>query len=229
VSTMTTLRKKSRKQARRANKKVSPVAADTREATARYAEAAKEWAGPKAEAAKDWAAPRAEAARDWASPKVEDAVTKVKSDVIPKVAGAVTVALVASEPVREEAKTRGTAAVAALKGEVAPPPKKHRLRKLFVLAGVLGAAYVGWRAWAAKQNATRTPEPWAAPAPSGDVYPVDEHPLTDDPAAASPDEALADAAEEGAVAEDTSQLTAVTETVPPSRARKVKDQSDTGS
>jgi hypothetical protein len=229
VSTMTTMRKKSRKQARRANKKLGPLAADAREATTRYAEAAKDWTAPRAEAALDWAAPKAEAAKEWAAPRVEPAVTKVKSDVLPKVAEAVTAALAASEPAREEAKARGAAAVAALLGELEPPKQKtHRLRKMFLLAGVIGAAYAGWKAWAGQQQRS-APEPWAAPAPTGNVDvmgPAAGHPLADDPAAASPDEALADAALADEVAGDTSTIKAVTtEPVPPKRARKVKDQS----
>ena len=115
-----------------------------------------------AESTRDWAAPKVEAAREWAAPHVEAGATRVKDDVLPRVAGAVTAALAASEPAREEAKTRGSAALAALKGEIeAPKPKKHRLRKLFLLAGVVGAAVAGWKAWVGQTN--RQPEPWATP------------------------------------------------------------------
>src|SRR5688500_17744203 len=145
------LRKESRKSARRAGQKMAPVASDARESAARYAESTR-----------DWAAPKVEAARDWAAPHVEAGATRVKDDVLPRVAGAVTAALAASQPAREEAQTRGSAAPAALKGEIeAPKPKKHRLRKLFLLAGVVGAAVAGWKAWVGQTN--RQPEPWATP------------------------------------------------------------------
>lgn len=219
MSRMTTLRKDSRKRVRRANKKIAPVASDARESAVKYAEEAREWA-----------APRVEAARDWAAPRVEPAVTKVKSDVLPKVATAVTAALAASEPAREEAKTRGTAAIAALKGEVeAPAPKKHRLRKLFLLAGVVGAAVAGWKAWAAQG---REEQPWATPLPStGNVTPAPAHPVTDDVAGSSPDEALADAAEETAVESETLAATAEspaveTEKVAPKQAKKAKKETE---
>ena len=144
MSRMTTLQKKSRTKARHANKRaakaVSPVAADARDAAVRYADATRDWAAPKVETAVDWAAPKVDTAKDWAAPKVEPAVDKVKSDVLPAVAGAVTTALAATEPARAEAANRGSAALAALKGEVDPPKaKKHRVRKLFLLATVLGA------------------------------------------------------------------------------------------
>ena len=231
---MTTLQKKSRKTARRANKRtsaaVSPVAADARDAAVRYADATRDWAAPKVETAVDWAAPKVGTARDWAAPKVEPAVDKVKSDVLPAVAGAVATALAATEPARAEAANRGSAALAALKGEVAPPKKrKHRVRKLFLLATVLGAAYAGWKAWLARSNdpvdAWTTPATPVVPAaaPVGNVTAVSSTSVTDDPAGASPDEALADAA-----GEDEVDLT-TTEPVSTARAKKVSEAAAKGS
>ena len=230
VSRMTMMRKESRKSARRARKKVAPVTSDARESAMKYAESTRDWAAPKVEAAKDWAAPR-----------VEPVAARVKDDVIPKVAAAVAAALAASEPAREEAKTRGTAAIAALRGEVeAPKPKKHRVRKLFLLAGVVGAAVAGWKAWVGQQN--REPEPWATPirsttagSPAGGPAPI-----TDDAAGASPDEALADATEEKAVGAEKAKpssaaggapratTTSTTEKVPAKAAKKAKAEGDAG-
>ena len=239
------LRKESRKSARRAGKKVAPVASDARESAVRYAESTRDWAAPKVEAAKDWAEPVA---------------TRVKDDVLPRVAEAVTAALAASEPAREEAKSRGTAAIAALRGEVeAPKPKKHRVRKLFLLAGVVGAAVAGWKAWVGQS--ARQPEPWATPigtASSGGVGTGGTAgsrastgrtggtsgsavtPVTDDAAGASPDEALADKAEEDAVSAEKatpasttggsrSSTASTTEKVPPKAAKKAaKAEGETG-
>ncbi|MEP6760511.1 MAG: DUF5324 family protein, partial [Sporichthyaceae bacterium] len=226
------LRKESRKSARRAGKKMSPVASDARDSAVRYAESTR-----------DWAAPKVEAARDWAAPRVEPVATRVKEDVLPRVAEAVTAALAASEPAREEAKSRGTAAIAALRGEVeAPKPKKHRVRKMFLLAGVVGAAVAGWKAWVGSSN---KPDPWATPigtassAGAGTGGSAGSSstsrttggtgttmaPVTDDAAGASPDEALADKAEEGAAktspstpsaaAGSRASTTSTTEKVPP--------------
>ena len=137
--------------------KVAPLASDARDTAARAAVTTR-----------DWAAPKAVAAKEWAGPKVEPAVDKVKDDLLPVVTGAVAAALAASEPVRHEAATRGSAAIAALKGEVAPPkPKKHRLRKLFLLASVLGAAYAGWKAWAGSQSGSDPVDAWKTPTTYG--------------------------------------------------------------
>ena len=47
MADLTTLRKKSRKQARRANKKVAPVASDARDSVVRAAGSGYDWAAPK--------------------------------------------------------------------------------------------------------------------------------------------------------------------------------------
>ncbi len=121
-----------------------------------------QWATPRVgtakETAKEWATPRLEVARGWVEPKVADA-------------------LAASEPVRKEAMLRGTAAVAALRGELAPPASDRigagpaprssgsafgrRLGQLMMLLGLSGGAFAGWRTWSAKQAAE--PEPWSPP------------------------------------------------------------------
>jgi hypothetical protein len=236
------LRKESKKSARRAGKKVAPVASDARESAVRYAESTRDWAAPKVEAAKEWAAPR-----------VEQGAARVKDDVLPRVAGAVTAALAASEPAREEAMSRGSAALAALRGEVeAPKPKKHRLRKLFLLAGVVGAAVAGWKAWAGSANSK--PDPWATPIGSGSTSGTGTSgtfgstgsggssgtarmaTVTDDAAGASPDEALADQAEEDAVsaqkatpgASSSTSPATTTEKVPPKAAKKAKAEGEAG-
>ena len=229
MSPMTTLQKKSRSTARRANKRADA----TRDWAAPKVETAVDWATPKVETAVDWAAPKVTTARDWAAPKVEPAVEKVKSDVLPAVAGAVVSALAASEPARSEAATRGTAALAALKGEVGPPRRsKHRVRKLFLLTAVLGGAYAGWKAWVARNMDpvdawTTAPAPSARPqTPVGTVTPVSAGGITtDDPAGASPDEALADAAADEDAPVD---LTTTTEPVSTASAKKVSQAAAKG-
>ena len=125
---------------------------------ARRVDTAVEWAGPRVDVAREWAAPRVDSARGWVAPKVADA-------------------LAASEPVRKEAMLRGTAAMAALKGELAPPASARvgagpaprssgsafgrRLGQLMMLLGLSGGAFAGWRTWSAKQSSE--PEPWSPP------------------------------------------------------------------
>jgi hypothetical protein len=124
------------------------------------------------------------------------------------------------------------AALAALRGEVTAPSqtKKHRLRKLVLLAGVLGAGWAGWKAWLARKqdpiDAWTTPPSLATSpgTPVGNVSAVGTSssvttPTTDDPAGAGPDEALADAADEAAVVPPAT----TTEKVTPARAKKVSD------
>ena len=218
--------KRANKQVSRTRKRLVPVARDVKggagsatdtavDWAAPKVEAAKDWAAPKAEAAAEWAAPKAEAARDWATPKVESAFDKVVDEVLPKVADAVAGVLAATEPAREEAKLRGTAAVAALKGEVPPPrSKKSTIGRLLFFLGAAVAAVVGWNAWnKSRSRGAHSSSPWAAaPAPPTamgsspatptvtDLTGADAAAGTDltgsDAAAASPDEALADAADE---------------------------------
>jgi hypothetical protein len=182
-----------RRSARLADR-LGPAAAEARDTAARYAGTTLEWASP-----------RVDAARDWAEPRVGAGVTKVRDDVLPTVAEtvaeAVTAAIVASEPVIEEAKTRGTAAVAALRGELEPPKRKRgKLRKLFFLAALVGAAVVGWKILMSRSQSDEL-SPWATPAPEPGPGPAWASTTTDDAAGAGPDEALADAAEELAAAE----------------------------
>lgn len=232
MAALTTLRKDTRKKARRANRKASPVAADARETAVRAAGSTIDWAAPKVDAAREWAGPKVDAASEWAAPRVEPAVTKVKEDVLPKVAAAVAAALTASEPAREEAKARGTAAVAALRGEVeAPRPRKHRLRKLLLLSAVVGAAIAGWKAWNAQGKADKG-DAWTSsgfdPYSAGSAVTPVTHPATDDLAAASPDEAIADAADDVPAVEVTDVPPATTEPVTPKQAKKVSDAAKGG-
>ena len=202
MADLTTLGKKSRKQARRANKKVAPVASDARDSVVRAAgssydwaapkvEATKDWAAPHVETAIDWAAPHVETAKDWAAPRVETAAQKVKDDVLPRVAEAVAAALVASEPAREEAKIRGTAAIAALRGELDPPSSRRhrRTKRFFLFLTVSGAAVAGWKVW--NSSKSDRPDPWvtstAEPTPT--VAPVSAVPeVTDGPTEETADE-----------------------------------------
>lgn len=238
MSRVSTLEKTSRTKARRARKRaaktLSPAAVEAREATLRAAdwaapkvETAVDWAAPKVESAREWAAPRVGVAREWAEPKVEPVVDKVRKDVVPAVTGAVVTALAATEPQRSEIASRGAAALAALRGEVEKPkPKKHRLRRLVLLTTVVGAAYAAWKAYTARNqnpvDAWTSPPPATTATPStevGSVPAVGAEPshVTDDAAGASPDEALADAADEA----KPEPPAATTEPVSPAQAKKV--------
>jgi hypothetical protein len=144
VSRLDTVRDKTAK----VKDQVAPRAASARESAAEYADKV----APKVGAARD-------AARDAVAPHLDTAREKVRDDVIPKVTGAAVAALAASEPVREEARSRGTAALAALKGELtAADVKKARrkrggkFRKALLVLGLAGAAGGVWAWWKRKSE-----------------------------------------------------------------------------
>jgi hypothetical protein len=148
------------------------------------AQAARHAAEPALSAAWDKAAPLFEQARHRAedvahdlAPRVESAKDKIVVDVVPRVGAALTGALAASAPYREEAARRGGAAIAALKGEVeAPKKKRHIGRNLLVVSGIAGLVALAYKyltgeskssGWQTPSGTTYTPpRPSAAPAPA---------------------------------------------------------------
>jgi hypothetical protein len=153
-----------------ATRKAASVAADkATQAAGEQAERIASTAGDLAEAARQRAVPAltqaAERAREFtgqaAAPRVSALVDRVSHDITPRIVEAVVAALAATEPVREEAVTRGKTAVAALRGQVPPaPPKRHWGRRVVSLAAVLAAAFAGWRMW---QQRTARAGQWAEP------------------------------------------------------------------
>jgi hypothetical protein len=149
------------------------------------AQAARHAAEPALSAAWEKAAPLIEQARsragdvahDHVAPRVEMARGKLVDDVAPRVGAAVTGAIAASAPYREEAARRGGAALAALKGEVeAPKKKRHIGRNLLVVSGIAGLVALAYKyltgeskssGWQTPSGTTYTPpRPSAAPAPA---------------------------------------------------------------
>jgi vacuolar-type H+-ATPase subunit H len=178
-------------------------------------------AAPYVAEARERTSPYVNDARDRATPVVEGVRTKFNTEVIPVITAALAAASEASEEARTEAKKRGSATAAALKGEVEPPKRSsHKLRNLLLLLG-LGSIV----AFVAKQMSDReastawqssyTPTPpasgtaatGAAPTPAAPTATgpgLDDTPMgtaaatstqTHDEGAAAPDEAAADAAE----------------------------------
>ena len=149
----------------------------------------------------DRLAPHVESAREKAGPMIADAKDKAgpmmaeaRGKATPVIAAAVTAASEATKEARGEAKKRGRATAAALKGEVEAPKKKHRLRKLVGLMGLAGiggliAKHLSDRqastAWQSSYKPTPAATPPASPARR----------FADDEGASAPDEAAADAAE----------------------------------
>lgn len=176
-------------------------------------ENARQRIGPAVEEARHRIGPAVDDAREKVGPAVEHARTVISNDVVPKVATAVSHAMTASEPYRTEAKRRGSAAYAALKGDVELPGARHRRRwpKLLLLVGALGgaaiAAYRYLRSGTDKQwepMASTTP-PSRSDVTGGAHQPMSRggggsgshrgHTEAADTAGAGPDEAVADAPE----------------------------------
>jgi hypothetical protein len=123
---------------------------------------------------------RAEPVLLKAAPLIEQARARagdVAHEVVPRVGAALTGALAASAPYREEATRRGGAALAALKGEVEAPKKKRRIgRNLLFVSGIAGLVALAYKyltgeskssGWQTPSGTTYTPpRPSAAPAPA---------------------------------------------------------------
>lgn len=94
----------------------------------------------RAAEAREKAAPYVHEMREKTHPHVEGARTKLATEVLPVLTAAVAAASEATEEVREEAKKRGSATAAALKGELGTPQKKesHKFRNFLILLGLGG-------------------------------------------------------------------------------------------
>lgn len=128
----------------KAKKKAGKKLNKARGKASQGAGSALDWAGPRLDSAKDVAVAKAGEAREWATPRLESARETVETEVVPRVQTALNQAAEAAGPAMEEAKSRGTRAVAALKGDELLPPtpkKKHRARKVVLV--LLGVAVVG--------------------------------------------------------------------------------------
>ncbi len=176
--------------------------ADARDQVAPRIADARDQIGPKLAEARDDLAPRIAEARDQIAPHVEDARGRL--------AKGVATATAAATPVAVEARRRGTAAAAALKGEPVVVKKKGRKRKLFVFATLAGLGALAVQKLRGGESAnwqtsySPSPAPAAPPAPPSPAAPMAGSHTADvpvdsasgDPVGASPGESISDAAEE---------------------------------
>jgi hypothetical protein len=139
--------------------------------------------------------------RDAAGPVRSEARERFTTDVQPVVTSALAALDSATEDARSEAVKRGRALATSLKGEVAPPPKRHRARTALIVAGLGGAAFaVARRLTGHRQTTTEWQSSYTPPAPMTPATPATdvgahraEGPT--DVAAADPAEAASDAVE----------------------------------
>lgn len=153
----------------------------------------------------DTLAPHVESARDAAAPHVHAAHEKLVNDLLPAVQAAAENAREQAAPMAAEAKARGLAATAALKGQEPPASKGGRFKKFLLVAGVAGAIAVV----AKKLTGSSHEQPWessyAPKTPSSAPNATSRTPIadgvasqpsTDDPGGGTPGEALADATDQ---------------------------------
>jgi ElaB/YqjD/DUF883 family membrane-anchored ribosome-binding protein len=181
--------------AKQANKTLRDQVEDLAERIQPHVENAIEQITPVLEDARDRAGAAAGEARDKAAPYVSDARDKFVKDVVPAVTAAVAAASEKAEPYADEARRRGRATAAAVKGEVDAPKKGSKLKKLAVfgaLAALGGFLYKYLKgddsstAWQSSYQPAPAPTPpTPAPAPTATA--------AEDASGASPDEAVADA------------------------------------
>jgi vacuolar-type H+-ATPase subunit H len=178
-------------------KKMREQASELSDRIAPTVESAREKVGPLVNEAREKTAPLIAEAREKAGTATSEARDVLTSEVLPVLTAAVAAAGAATEDVRGETKKRGKAVAAALKGEVEPPKKSHKLRNLLVLLGLGGIA-----AFVAKKISNREPTtawqssytPTPAAGATGGAHKADEAADADDQGGASPDVAAADAA-----------------------------------
>jgi hypothetical protein len=156
---------------------------------------------PSMDSARQRLGPAVGDAREKVRPAIEHARTVFVDDVVPKVAEAMSAAATRSEPYRTEARRRGTAAYAALKGEVDLPSRKGKRRWpriLLVVTALAGAAVAiykyltrgtatQWQPLESTRPPRRSDQPGAAARPPSGAMPG-----TSDQGGAGPDEAVAD-------------------------------------
>ncbi len=192
----------------RARDELAPLLADARD----QLNDAREQVGPRLADAKDQIAPKLADARDDLAPRIaeaRDSLAPHVEDARSRLAKGVATATAAAAPVAGEARRRGTAAAAALKGEQ-PVKRKGRKRKLFVFATLAGLGALAVQKLRGGESAnwqtsySPSPAPAAPPAPPSPAAPMAGSHTADvpvdsasgDPVGASPGESLSDAAEE---------------------------------
>ncbi|WP_405907644.1 MULTISPECIES: DUF5324 family protein [unclassified Streptomyces] len=169
---------------------VAPYADTAKDKASHYAHEARVRLAPKVSLAAEQArvqydahlAPRVEQARTHVPPKVDQAAHEaaVRTRKAARQAAdyskpRIEQAVAAAQPVREEAASRGVAALAALRGQVSPKEIQKLVRKqerrarvgrlakgLAVLGILAGGAFAAWRWWDKQANPDWLVEPPAA-------------------------------------------------------------------
>ena len=140
----------SRLTASRAASTAAAEAKNARDVLVPHLVTARDAVGPALGHAREAVLPALGHARETVLPALEHARRAVedtlKDDLMPRVAAGIA----ATEPARDEALRRGTAAIAALRGQV-EPPASHKGRRaigiVLIVAAGAAAGTAAWRAW----------------------------------------------------------------------------------
>lgn len=127
-------------------RKPTKAAAEITHTAAKAGEDALTKIAPFVEQAREALGPKIDGAIDRISPAVESARERFEKDVLPRINEALKEAV--EHPTTEEARRRGLAAAAALRGELtAPEPKKKRkiFLPLLLIALTAGIGYLLWK------------------------------------------------------------------------------------
>ncbi len=172
--------------------------------------------GHAAESTRDWAAPSGrrrprvgrtagaegsgrrrpasvESAVDAVSPKIDAARDKLVDEVLPRLVDAINAATTQAAAAKDHALDVGSDVLQVIKGDaVVKPKKKHRVRKVLMLGGLVAAGAAAFKAFRGGPK----DDPWAAPAASTSSWAPATTPAAS-PTAAAEAAAAEDAARRG--------------------------------
>ncbi|TDT32762.1 DUF5324 family protein [Naumannella halotolerans] len=128
------------------SKSKKKAAAEITHTAAKAGEDALNKISPYVESARDAIAPKLDEAIERITPAVEAARDRFEKDVLPRINEALKEA--AEHPAAEEARKRGLAAAAALRGELSVPEPTKKKRKIFLPLLLIGlTAGIGYLLW----------------------------------------------------------------------------------
>jgi Family of unknown function (DUF5324) len=182
---LSNLRGRAQVAAQEAVETLGPRIDGAREALTPRIDAAKEAFAPRIEVAGERLVQAADRAGEWAAPRLESAreqtMSTVREQVAPRVAKALASAVSTTAPARDEAKQRGEAALAALRGELPARNRRWPRALLLLTTGAAAGAVAGlfarrrepaYPSFEAYPPVSSAPDPYAQPGSAEPAAPV---------------------------------------------------------